>query len=96
MIVILSLLLNTGADPNAKNSGGVRPLHFAAMAAWRLEDASLVEILCKYEANVNSQASSLYDARPLDIALETPTFIRASGLEPGIPILNCTRLQSYI
>lgn len=85
LMAILHLLLNAGADPNAEDIGGVRPLHIAVMAAWRLENTAVVELLCKRGAHPDAPALACYGARPLHIALEAPTFIRAWGVSPSWP-----------
>lgn len=51
---LAKLLLDSGADPNARNSIGHTPLHFAII----FKDIELVELLIKNNANVNARSNS--------------------------------------
>jgi ankyrin repeat protein len=88
LVDILHLLLNAGADPNAETSGGVRPLHIAVMVAWRLKSTALVELLCERGAHSDAPALGWYGVRPLHIALEAPTFVKAWGVDPSWPSMR--------
>lgn len=51
---LTKLLLDSGADPNARNNMGYTPLHFAVI----LKDFKIVELLVKNNGNVNARSNS--------------------------------------
>ena len=86
MLEMLSLLLDTGANPNAIARGywGMTSLYFAALAACRLRSAAGVELLCARGARVDMLAIPMAGARPLHVVLEAPAFAWTWGLCPEL------------
>ena len=52
-LAVAKLLLEDGADPNAANSYGFTPLHFACEIQTR--DAGMVELLLRFGADPNAR-----------------------------------------
>lgn len=51
---LVQVLLDSGADPNARNNMGYTPLHFAVI----FRDIKIVELLVKNNSNVNARSNS--------------------------------------
>ena len=83
-IGIAELLIEKGSDVNAKNKGGMTPLHNAA----RWSHKKIVELLIDKGADINATTST-YDETPLDWAMmgrekSIASLIRKHGGKSGI------------
>jgi ankyrin repeat protein len=82
----MRLLVDAGADVNAKNRRGSTPLH------WAIHDEAKVRLLLAHGANVNAtqteRRTPLYLASMLGNGLATVKLLLDSGADPGIATAN--------
>ena len=80
----LTMLLDSGADVNAKNRRGSTPLH------WAIPDEAKVRLLLSRGANVNAKQvegrTPLYQAASMGNGLAIIRLLLASGADPNIAI----------
>ena len=80
----VTMLLDSGADVNAKNRRGSMPLH------WAIHDEAKVRLLLSRGANVNAKQvegrTPLYQAASMGDGLAIVKLLLASGADPNIAI----------
>ena len=81
-LTIVALLLQLGADPNARDQWGHTPLYFVGNAAHEAHGADVVRVLVQGGANVNAQ-ERLKHCTPLHMAARRGNVLVAQALLDG-------------